>query len=100
MRHAPVQLHGHAARQSDTRSSIVAEGVSTHAHGGSFPGCQRDAVYLSSALIHLSDVPRRTSDIRGDGGEDIGVIETGVVGRVQQWVRDLLNAGKRHRREE
>lgn len=59
-----------------------------HAHGASFPGCQRDVVYLSSALIHLSAVPSCTSDIRGDVGEDIGVIETGVVGRVKHGVRE------------
>lgn len=88
MRHARVQMHGHAAKQSETGSSMIAEGVSTRVHGGSFPGCQRDVVYLGSALIHLSDVPRCTSDVPGDGGEDIGVIETGAVGRVQQWVRE------------
>lgn len=62
MRHVRVQMHGHAAKQSETRPSLVAEGMSTRAHSGSFPGCQRDIVYVSSALVHLSDVPRYTSD--------------------------------------
>lgn len=82
MRHARVQTRGRAAKQSDSLS------YNSGRRGGSFPGGQRDVVYLSSALIHLSDVPRCTSDIRGDGGEGIGGIETGVVGRVQHWVRE------------
>lgn len=88
MRHARVQMHGHAAKQSETRCSLVAEGMSTHMHRGSFPGCQRDVVYLSSTLVLLSDVLRCTSDICGHVGEGIGVIEAGVVGRVQQRVRE------------
>lgn len=63
-------------------------------HGGSFPGRQRDGVYRSSALIHSSDLPRCTSDVRGDGGEDIGVTETGAAGRVQQWVRGRAAKGR------
>lgn len=71
----------HTTPANKYRSCRLAECMSAHTYSRRFPGCQRGADSLSSALIRLSDVQQRTSDFCGDGGEAMG---TGVVGRVRQ----------------